>query len=124
MCLAIRDKILFGGTLGSVVIKWNVTTGLPLFIYRSQKRMIRAIALWKTYAISGGENTEISVWNVAANIMEPYAVIFDHQKAITSLLVYEDTLLSGSYDTTIRHWNLTTLQFLKFYLGESFGFVY
>lgn len=118
-CIALRNQTLFSGSDDTTIIKWNVTTGLALFVYRGREISLRAVAVWKTFIISAGDNDEIRFWDASINDIDPRATIMAHLRPVSCLLVYEETLFSGSSDRTIKQWNLTDFALLKVLGGKN-----
>jgi WD40 repeat protein len=118
-CIALRNQTLFSGSDDTTIIKWNVTAGLPLFVYEGREISLRAVAIWKTFIISAGNNEEITFWSASINDIDPRATIMAHLRPVSCLLVYEETLFSGSSDRTIKQWNLTDFALLKVLGGKN-----
>lgn len=115
--LAISDVAGFSGSDDTTIIKWNKTTGNPIFKYESGSSRVRAAVMWKNVIIRGSEDSRIRLLDVSFNNPFPYAVLDGHLNTIGCLSVLEDTLFSGSADSTVWRWNLTNLSVLMTYRG-------
>jgi WD40 repeat protein len=118
-CIDIWKRTLYSGAADNSVIKWNISTGLPIDMFRGQVKLLRAVAVWKNFVLSGGDSGRITLWENSVESLEPFAVLVDHLAAINSLIVFEETLFSSGSDSTIRHWNLTDLVVLKVLSGTQ-----
>ncbi|KAI3656425.1 hypothetical protein MP638_003450, partial [Amoeboaphelidium occidentale] len=112
-CLDIWKRTLYSGAEDNSLIKWNISTDLPLDLFRGQIKLLRAVAVWKNFVLSGGDSGHITLWENSVESLEPFAVLVGHLAAINSLIVFEETFFSSGSDSTIRHWNLTDLVVLK-----------
>lgn len=116
-CFAYRTSELFTGSIDTTVIRWDAISGESIFRYIMRIKKLRAVAAWKNYVMSAGEDIEINIWDASIDSIEPVAVIVDHFLAINCLTVYDDFLYSGSSDTTVKQWNLTQFALNKIYEG-------
>jgi WD40 repeat protein len=117
-CFAYRPAELFTGSIDTSVIRWNVTSGVRLSRYVERIKKLRAIAAWKYYVMSAGEDLRINVWDASVNGIEPVVVLLNHTRAINCLAVYDEYLYSGSSDDTVKQWNLTQFTLNKIYEGH------
>ncbi len=86
---------------------WNYQTGIELFSLPSQMAKIFTIIFTSPNQIAaGGTDNRIQIWNLDSKSVEK--VLVGHTGSVTSLAVdaTKKTLISGSYDTTIRIWKL------------------
>jgi WD40 repeat protein len=85
----------------------DLTTGQELFSLASRPGKTLAVAFCgPQWLAAGGTSNTIRVWNLQTQKEELQFV--GHSGSVTSL-VYDDrekTLISGSYDTTIRFWDM------------------
>jgi WD40 repeat protein len=106
---------------GDVIRIWDVRTGKErLWIPKAGKT--RALAFCgPNYVAAGGTDNRIGIWDLnrvealwqqkklrETVPLEPDVQLIGHQGSVTSI-VYDartSTMISGSYDTTIRVWNL------------------
>lgn len=116
-CIKYRDKSIFAGSVDTSIIKWNATTGDYSFIYIGRIQKIFSITLWRSFIISGGEDSVIRLWDSTVNSVGASKTIFGHGNAVNVLLIYEETLFSGSSDSTIRQWRLEDFATLKILQG-------
>lgn len=79
---------------------------------------MRSIAVWKQLVLQAGEQNSIVVWSILED-EEPITTLIQHTAFVFALLIHADTLFSGSGDKSIKHWNLTSFEFLKTFLGHQ-----
>lgn len=116
-CVKYWNNSLFAGSADTSIIKWNVTTGNYSFIYTGRIRKIFSITLWSSFIISAGEDFVIRLWDSTVNSIDASRTIYGHGNAVNALLLYEETLFSGSSDSTIRQWQLEDFTTLKILTG-------
>ncbi|KAI3656808.1 hypothetical protein MP638_006598, partial [Amoeboaphelidium occidentale] len=119
--LAEKDGRLFSSSDDTNIIQWNVTQDSPVFFYLGQKITLRAVALWKNYVLSGGDNTNIDIWDTSFESIQPFLTLSGHFNSVNCLKVHEDFLFSGSSDENIVQWNLTAFTILKTLSGHLKG---
>ncbi|KAI3660263.1 hypothetical protein MP638_005126, partial [Amoeboaphelidium occidentale] len=120
-CMAFKSRTLFTGSLDTTVFRWNSVSGELLFRYTGRNSKIRSIVSWKNFIISGGEDSEIRMWDASTDSIDPSFVIDNNRSIITSLYLFDDNLYSGDYRGDI--WQIQMLNFSLFKtfttLGES-----
>lgn len=112
-----KEQSLFSSSADTTVMRWNLTSMQPSFVYSGRQVILKAVVLWKTFVISGGDDAEIRFWDTSFNSRDPYHVIMGHLDDVICMRIYEDTLFSGSADLSIKHWNLTDMSAIKTLLG-------
>lgn len=123
-CFFYGGQTLFSGSDDTTVLQWNISSGLPMKSFRGINTKLRSVIVWKSFAVSGGDDSEIRIWDDSINSLEPVRVLLGHQSSITNLLVYQDYLFSASSDTTIAQWNLTGMTKIRALIGTLFIFNY
>lgn len=116
-CFTYRPSELFTGSIDTSVIRWDAISGEFIYRYTQRIKKLRAVAAWKNYVMSSGEDVEINIWDASIDSIEPVAVITNHNLAINCLTVYDDFLYSGSSDKTVKQWNLQNFTLNKIYVG-------
>lgn len=116
-CFAYRPSELFSGSIDTTVIRWNATSGAYRSQYRGRNKKLRALAAWKSFVISAGEDIEINIWDASIDSVEPLAVFTEHTLAINCLAIYDDSLYSGSSDKTVKQWNLQNFTMTTMFEG-------
>jgi WD40 repeat protein len=120
--LACNQNSLFSGSNDKSVIRWNKLNGSPEFFYLSQEIRIRSMVWWKNFIIGGRDDSDIQLVDASVLKLEPISLMKGHISSVLCLFTYEDELFSGSLDSTIRLWNLTTLTFQIELRGKSVVF--
>jgi WD40 repeat protein len=63
-----------------------------------------------TVLATGSDDHTIRLWSTKTTPVECLSVFSGHTDYITDMLIYENYLVSGSSDKTIRKWDMTTGQ--------------
>lgn len=74
------------------------------FFLNSHSLTVNALCLSENRLISGGQDSNIIIWNLATRTQE--ANLPGHENVITGLGLVENALYSTSVDQTIKHWDL------------------
>ncbi|KAI3655673.1 hypothetical protein MP638_007017, partial [Amoeboaphelidium occidentale] len=116
---AYRQSELFTGSLDASVKRWDAVSGDFIFSYAGRNRKLKAVAIWKNFAISSGQDIEIKVWDTSIDSIKPFEVLVDQATSINSLYVYGSFLFSGGSDTLVKHWDLEQFTLKKIYEGST-----
>lgn len=122
--LDFRNQYMFSASRDETVVKWDINTSSPVFVYRGRTKRLVGIVLWKNYIISGSADSFINFWDFSFNSIDPYIVYRNSTNAVTCLFLNEDILFYGSSDDLIRQLNLTSLQVVQFYVGKCYQQVF
>ncbi|KAI3660853.1 hypothetical protein MP638_006610 [Amoeboaphelidium occidentale] len=106
MSFAYKHSEIFTGSLDTSVIRWDSISGRRLVSYEGKNTKLNAVAAWKNFAISAGEDVEIKVWDSTIDSIEPLAIMINHTVSINCLCSYEDFLFSGGSDGTVKQWDM------------------
>jgi len=108
------DQIVSGDYLGNIKI-WNIYNGDP--IRHKSVISLRAYCLCvsNNIIVSGhgkgfGRGGEILIWYLDFN---NHTILSGHTDYVRTLKILDDILLSGSDDSTIKVWNITTGELIK-----------
>lgn len=98
------NKLLVGGE-DEIISLWNPSSGeiVSSFNYGSGKVMSLEWLDNKSFAAAGADNT-IRLFSI--DRPKPYAVMTGHTGSIATLDYRNQTLISGSFDTTVRVWSI------------------
>lgn len=110
--MAFKSRTLFTGSLDTTVFRWNSVSGELLFRYTGRNSKIRSVLSWKNFIISGGEDSEIRMWDASTDSIDPSVVIDNNRSIITSLYLFDDYLYSGDYRGDV--WQIQMLNFSLF----------
>lgn len=114
-----KNQELYSGSGDATVVKWNLTAGEPIAIFAGRNRILRSAVLWNNFVIDAGDNAEIRAWDTSINSIEAFRTLTEHTGSINCLLVKGDFLFSGSTDTTVRNWNLTSWSIVRVLTGHT-----
>ena len=100
----------------SIVTQWN-TESEVWSLLALKKKIINGEE--DDYLCSGHDDVIINVWNSKGSLIRQ---LKGHTNAVTSLVMQGEHLISGSYDKTLRKWDLNTGQCLQILKGHT-GYV-
>merc|ERR1712126_580698 len=69
--------------------------------------------------LTGSDDKTIRMWCTNAAKTECIGTLSGHTKAVKCLSVFDNFVISGSVDTTVRKWDMTTLECVFVYRGHS-----
>ncbi|KAL9649905.1 hypothetical protein ABK040_011378 [Willaertia magna] len=106
--VAFKDIYVFSGGEDSTIRKWNVRTNqceqiITASLQNDDKLWCLSVYDDK-YLFAGGSKGKIYQFNIETGECEMEWIA--HDNIVWCLLVFEDTLFSGSKDKTIKKWNL------------------
>lgn len=119
-CLAFKSNYLFSGSGDSTVIRWDPESGTSLLTYLGKNTKIRALALWKFFFITGGENGDLKLWDASINSIDPLSTLAENLVTVNTLFVFENYLYSGGSDKILSQWNLTSFELVKKLEGKLY----
>lgn len=120
-CIAVKNETFYTGSGDSTVIEWDSFTALPVFVYKGRDKILRTVLLFNNYVITSGDDAEIRLWDNSVTSLDPVKIVFDNENAVNCLLIFKDTLFSGSSDDTIKQRNLTDFSIIKILLGKYYS---
>ena len=97
----------------SIVTQWN--TESPVYSLLSLKKKI-INGEEDDYLCSGHDDGIINIWNSKGSLIRQ---LKGHTNTVTSLVMQGEHLISGSYDKTLRKWDLNTGQCLQILEGHT-----
>ncbi len=99
-------RLATGGE-GVAIALWNLAEGKPTIRLRSRPGRVMALVFLDNQRLaSGGTDNQVRIWDLATG--RPALRLVGHKGSVTSMvwLPRQQVLLSGSYDTSIRFWQL------------------
>lgn len=123
-CIISDGPWIFAG-IHNAVQAWNSETlaGVNLTVTDCEFPIGRvyALAFYNEMLFAATQNGRIMVWklNAEKSSFEAAASLEGHESAVVSLVVGAGRLYSGSMDTTIRIWDLATLQCIETLTGHA-----
>jgi WD40 repeat protein len=112
--LHLANNVLFSGSVDTTIIAWNPDTGQLLRKYLGHASYVWALKTVGQVLYSAGNDQAILKWNINDGTLIQKFPHY-HINKITSLALNDDSIFSGSFDTEIVRWNLTTYQFIQVY---------
>ncbi|XP_058450860.1 WD repeat domain-containing protein 83 [Malaya genurostris] len=90
------------------VIYWDVSQGLPIRRLRGHAGAIKCVKFNEdsSIAVSGSTDNTVMCWDVRTRNTEPIQTMREAKDCITSLVVTEHKIISGSLDGSIRQYDL------------------
>ncbi|KAG5355709.1 WD repeat-containing protein [Yarrowia sp. B02] len=122
-----------GSGKDSDVRVWKLETGQCVAVLKGNKKTVRCVRVardgrGKLIVISGARDNTVRVWDLStadssgnSNLEPklPSATFRGHKDTVRCLDSYENTIVSGSYDGTVRVWSLDTRTCLHVLDGHS-----
>eukprot|EP00760_Papus_ankaliazontas_P025448 PhM_4_TR2713/c0_g1_i1/m.37503 len=110
-CLRLRPEgsVVSGGGDGAVRVWTNpvVNSNIYLDIPHAHKGCVKCLALHGTIAVSGGEDCKVKIWDLTTGALVDS--LRPHVKAVTGLLLHNNTIYSTSFDGTIPYYNVESI---------------
>ncbi|CAH1117382.1 unnamed protein product [Phaedon cochleariae] len=90
------------------IILWDVSTGQPLRRFRSHAASVTCVKYNEesTVAISGSLDNTVMCWDIRSRSQVPIQTLKDAKDCITSLLVTDHEIFTGSVDCSVRRYDL------------------
>lgn len=92
-----EDRVIFRAPVGA---------GAQGQIKAQAPAQIQSLALLADWLVTGGTDNTIRIWDGATG--RELFTLPGHTGTVATLLALDGTLISGSYDTTVREWRLTS----------------
>lgn len=116
-CFAFEPDSLYSGSIDTTVIRWDLNSSSRQFTYFGRNIKLRSLVLWKYFVVTGGDNLVIRIQDKSTTSVSPIEIISGHSTGIGCMIVQNDTLFSGSGDSTIRRRSLINFEQVKVYFG-------
>ncbi|GMN19616.1 hypothetical protein TIFTF001_049935 [Ficus carica] len=124
VCSLIQEGPWIFVGLPNLVKAWNTQSGAE-FSLNGPVGQVYAMIFDKNILFAGTQNGQILAWKVSSesetttNPFQPAHVLEGHTQGIVCLTIGRNMLYSGSFDGTIKKWDLGTLQCLATAKGHS-----
>lgn len=128
------SNVVFTGGKDCVVIKWDIATGKKITCPGVRNgaennghsdQVLAVCAIDANTVVSGGKDRILRLWDARDGFTPKCQAQFttgsQHQAAITSICLNPDSqeLYTGSWDKTVRIWNLQTHRYVDALFGHS-----
>ena len=127
--ILLKDKKICSGSADLSLRIWDWELGICLFSFNGHEKWIKCLCQLdkEDVIISGTDDMKIKIWkkigNNENNINNEWTVIKEyigHRHSIRTLCkINEDTFASGSFDGSIKIWNLNENDFIQSLEGHK-----
>jgi len=118
--LIVFDGKLYSGS-DDMTIKITDLKNMEITKIIPQENKVLSVAVNRQYLICGYDNTKIKIWD---NTSYQYLkTLTEHSWEVWQLQIYESLLFSGSFDHTIRIFDLVTFTCIRTLLGHK-GYIH
>ncbi|XP_058814991.1 WD repeat domain-containing protein 83 [Topomyia yanbarensis] len=102
------SSFIVSGSTDKSIIYWDVSTGLPVRRLRGHAGAVNCVKFNEdsSIAVSGSTDNTVSCWDVRTRKLEALQTMREAKDCITSLIVTEHKIISGSLDGSIRQYDL------------------
>lgn len=107
-CLAVTGQHIVSGSYDETLRIWSMPTRECLFTLENHKDHVNCVIIAKNqdFVISCGDDHHIMLWNPTTNKF--IRSLTGHDQKVTCLTIWNDYLISGSSDNTIKIWNINS----------------
>ncbi|XP_055598138.1 WD repeat domain-containing protein 83 [Uranotaenia lowii] len=102
------SSFIVSASVDKSVIYWDVSTGLPVRRLRGHAGAVKCVRFNEesSIAVSGSTDNTVMCWDIRTRRLEPVQTMRDAKDCITSLVVSEHKIISGSLDGSIRQYDI------------------
>lgn len=115
-----EDQVRTFNSFYLVVVTVSITVRSIIRSLRGHTATIRSLQLLnKTTLISGSRDTTICIWDLSSEANEPKLTLRGHTATVRCLQAHDGILVSGSYDSDARVWDVRTGECLHVLKGHA-----
>jgi len=107
----LTKELLIGWSDGRIIIL-DLITKKPIWTIESEE-FPSTICVFNNMLIYGGDGDDYNIMIFDMKTWKPVKILKGHTEGISSLLLNNDILISGSIDKTIKFWNIKTGNIIK-----------
>jgi mitogen-activated protein kinase organizer 1 len=102
------------------VIIWDVIAGTPIRRLRCHTGTVTTVRFneMSTMIVSGSQDNSVMLWDIRARTMTPVQVLPDAKDSISSIRISDHEILSASYDTKVRRYDIRAGNLVTDCIGE------
>lgn len=116
--LTLAGGYLFAGAGDGLIIYWNPSDGAVINTLNGHTDFVYALYWHENYLYSGDKSRVINKWNIDdGQLIERFPLF--HRNAVRCMASQENTLFTGSEDSSVIRWNLTESSRSFTYMGNS-----
>lgn len=116
---------LVSASLDKSVIYWDVSTGLPVRRLRGHAGGINCVRFNEdsSVAVSGARDNSVMCWDIRTRKLDAIQTMRDAKDCITSLIVTDHKIISGSLDGTIRYYDIRAGELCEQTIGRPITYI-
>jgi WD40 repeat protein len=104
----------------SLIVAWDLTSGLEIRTYESHQGVIKGLAFDKTTIISCSDNQTMKIWNHDCEETAALLRTFKgHTGSLNSIAMDDTHILSGSDDYSMKLWDRESRSLLHSFEGHA-----
>lgn len=102
------------------VILWDVMAGTPIRRLRCHTGIVTTVCFneLSTMIISGSQDNSVMLWDIRSRTLTPVQVLPDAKDSISSVRISDHEILTASYDTKFRRYDIREGRLVTDCMGE------
>ena len=119
-CSSCDQSQIASGSVDKSVIIWDVIAGTPIRRLRAHTGIVTCVRFneLSTMVVSGSQDNSVMLWDIRAKTLTPVQVLPDAKDAISSIRISDHEILTASYDSKIRRYDIREGRLITDCMGE------